>query len=1024
MNRIQASRLYGAVAQPALLAWGCFLFTSQSMLGQSPIFPSVTNIPVGSFPSSVAMADFNGDRHLDLAVVNNGANTVTVLLGNGLGGFSAAVGSPFAVGSGPTSAAVGDFNRDGKLDLAITNSNDQTVTVLLGNGLGGFVAARGSPFPAGDGPFSVVVGDFNRDGKPDLAVVDTADGTVTILLGDGLGGFTAAGGSPFPVGVSPVSLATGDYNGDGNPDLAVANAGDNTVTVLLGDGLGHFSAAPASPILVGSTPFSILVSDFNADSKPDLAIVNTASNTVTVLLGNGSGGFVPSGGSPFPVGSAPFSIAAGDFNLDNKADLAIANLGDGTVSVLLGDGKGEFILDPGPGPIGAALESIAVGDLNGDGKPDLAVANAGNAAVSIMLNAVTLAQASITISGGSPQSSLVMTPFPVPLQVTVTDSSGNPMSGVVVTFGAPTTGASGTFAGGVNTATTNALGVATAAVFTANAIAGSFTVTASTSETGTPAAFALTNLANQPKLSPAITPTDGTPQSTIVTTPFAKRLQATVTDSDGHSESGVLVLFAAPTSGASGSFAGSATVATNSSGVAIAPPLIANTIPGAYVVTATAAGIATPANFLLTNLIQIDEVRPSVVPDHLVLEGYLGAGAGQASGKLSVTTANDSTFSVASAVPWLAVSPGAGVTPATVTVTANPAGLTPGTVIANLTFTFTDNRVVSIPVSLRVMEVPRLIPTRTAVSFAVEAGDTVSQTADLNLVATSRNVAIQVTPSMASPAGGGWLRVSPASGTTPMVLHIVANPAGLASGTYQGAIAVSSGDAQNSPLSIPVTLTVNAPPPAIALASLNSAASMIPGSAAPNLIMSAMGTFPSCSSGAQVLIDGRAMDVFFSSPAQINFLVSAQVAGKSTVPVQISCAGLSSQPMALPVVSLAPAIFTASGTGIGQAAILNQDGSTGKPSPPGSIISAYLTGLGAFASPGSTGWREMALPVTARIGSLPAEVLYAGEAPGFTSGLQQINVRIPGDAPRGNAISLQFTIGGMNTQPGVTLAIQ
>ncbi|OLC92743.1 MAG: hypothetical protein AUH86_18145 [Acidobacteria bacterium 13_1_40CM_4_58_4] len=212
------------------------------------------------------------------------------------------------------------------------------------------------------------------------------------------------------------------------------------------------------------------------------------------------------------------------------------------------------------------------------------------------------AAASIAAAAGTPQSATVNTAFTTQLQATVKDSFNNPVSGVTVTFAAPTSGASGTFVGGVKTATTNASGVATAAVFTANTIAGGpYTVTASVSGVSIPANFSLTNLTGA---AASITATAGTPQSTTINTAFATQLQATVKDSFGNPVSGVLVTFTAPTSGASGTFAGGVnTATTNVSGVATAPVFTANsTAGGPYTVTASASGVATPANFSLTNL--------------------------------------------------------------------------------------------------------------------------------------------------------------------------------------------------------------------------------------------------------------------------------------------------------------------------------------------------------------------------------------------------------------------------------------
>ena len=160
-----------------------------------------------------------------------------------MGGFAAAAGSPFAVGANPQSVAVADFNGDGNVDLVTANFGDGTVTVLLGNGSGSFTPAAGSPYGVGTNPQSVAVGDFNGDGNPDIVTANNGANTLTVLLGDGTGGFAAAPGSPLPVGLFPQSVAVGDFNNDGNPDLVEANSGNNTVRVLLGNGMGG-SRAP------------------------------------------------------------------------------------------------------------------------------------------------------------------------------------------------------------------------------------------------------------------------------------------------------------------------------------------------------------------------------------------------------------------------------------------------------------------------------------------------------------------------------------------------------------------------------------------------------------------------------------------------------------------------------------------------------------------------------------------------------------------------------------------------------------
>jgi hypothetical protein len=205
---------------------------------------------------------------------------------------------------------------------------------------------------------------------------------------------------------------------------------------------------------------------------------------------------------------------------------------------------------------------------------------------------------SISATAGTPQSAPIGSVFATALKSTVVDSFNNPVNGVVVTFAAPGSGASGTFAGGVNTATTNSSGVATAPAFTANATTGGYTVGASVAGVSTPANFSLTNAPGAPA---SITATAGTGQATLVGAAFATPLQATVKDAASNPMAGISVTFAAPGSGASGAFGGAATVITDANGVATAPAFTANTIAGTYNVTATVGGVSTPASFSLTN---------------------------------------------------------------------------------------------------------------------------------------------------------------------------------------------------------------------------------------------------------------------------------------------------------------------------------------------------------------------------------------------------------------------------------------
>ena len=352
-------------------------------------FATEYNFAVGRAPTSVAVGDFNGDGKQDLAVTNYNSNpsTLSILLGDGTGNFSNA--TSFPVGPRPSSVAIGDFNGDGKQDLAVTNynsGNPSNVSILLGDGTGNFGAATN--FAVGSGPFSMAVGDFNNDGKQDLAVANFYSNSVSILLGDGAGHFGAA--TNIAVGSFPHSIAVGDFNGDGNQDLAAANQVSDNVSILLGDGAGHFSAATSFD--AGSHPFSIAVGDFNSDGNQDLAVVTAYSNTVSILLGDGTGNF--SAARTFDGGAESDSVAVGDFNGDGNQDLAVSGGDTGILSILFGDGTGNFSAAttfPGDGD----AFSIAVGDFNGDGKQDLAVANFGLDNVSILLRVCAVTPTSV-----------------------------------------------------------------------------------------------------------------------------------------------------------------------------------------------------------------------------------------------------------------------------------------------------------------------------------------------------------------------------------------------------------------------------------------------------------------------------------------------------------------------------------------------------------------------------------------------------------------------------------------------------
>lgn len=581
-------------------------------------------VSTGSGPRSVVISDFNGDGISDVATANYNNNNVTVLLGTGLGGFTAAPGSPFTTGAGPYALTSGDFNGDGIVDLAIANNSENSVTVLLGNGSGGFTAAPGSPFATGAFPIGIVAGDFNRDSSLDLAIANSGDSTITVLLGNNAGGFTKQTTGVQSISSTPVAIAAGDFNNDGTSDVVVTGTtgGVSTATVLLGGNLG-FSVAGGSPFTLPSQSFAVVACDWSDDGTLDLAFAGTAgtagANGISAYVGSGNGGFTSSPTLSLGAPGAKFnSIACGDLDGDGNQDLVLTSLvPSNAVYFALGNSAGAFAAAPG-GPVATPQPySVQIGDLNGHNRSSLAIANfTSPGTVTLLLDNKNpaIGMTSVNTSGN-----------PVLLGTNVTFTFGLTFPGLY--FATPT-GSVGFYDGGFllgsaplvngNTATfsTSSLGVGSHATY------GDYL-----GDPRTSGSAANTSPVVVDASASTISVFTGNPQTLSVNSQAAP-LSVIVRDSNNLPIGGVTVTFTAPNSGPSGSFSTAASVVTVN-GIATAPTFTANALGGSYNVTASISSPGISTAFSITNVVPVAlrfiAVTPCRIADTRGPAGAFGA---------------------------------------------------------------------------------------------------------------------------------------------------------------------------------------------------------------------------------------------------------------------------------------------------------------------------------------------------------------------------------------------------------------
>jgi len=372
------------------------LTTPSRSISVTPLPPASFDqivLPVGKGPGAIAIADVNHDGKLGLLVENETSQTLTVLLGDGRGHFRPAPGTPCPTGPLPNDIALGDFNGDGNLDLVIANTQTPYLTILLGDGKGGFKPSPHSPFATQSYPHvhGVAAADFNGDGKLDVVTDSWGHDQILMLLGDGAGNLILPG-QLFNTGKRPYQrLRSADFNKDGKPDVVTTDMDINAVSILLGDGKGGFHDAPGSPFPAGVVPWAVAIDDMNKDGNLDLVVIPYDRDVtdpkqlgVTVLLGDGKGAFTKMPGSPLPLAGCrgPNHVVTGDLSGDGFRDIVVSCAQNNRLMLFMGSKDGTFQVSTRD--VQTGWSGLAIADLNGDGKDDIVVSNNESGTITIL----------------------------------------------------------------------------------------------------------------------------------------------------------------------------------------------------------------------------------------------------------------------------------------------------------------------------------------------------------------------------------------------------------------------------------------------------------------------------------------------------------------------------------------------------------------------------------------------------------------------------------------------------------------
>ncbi|MGL1887452.1 MAG: FG-GAP-like repeat-containing protein [Reichenbachiella sp.] len=452
-------------------------------------FEAKVDYTSGAQPYSVSIGDLDGDGKPDLAMVNRSINTVSIFLNTStaVGTINYAAAVEFTTGDYPYCVSIGDLDGDGKADLAVANLNSNSVSIFrnTSTGAGTINYAAKVDFTTGTQPYSVSLGDLDGDGKADLTVANSGSATVSVFrnTSTGVGTISYADKLDYTTGTTPQSISIGDLDGDGKPDLAVTNRVSATVSIFrnTSTGVGTISYATKLDYTTGTNPWSVSIGDLDGDGKVDLAVTNYSSATVSIFRNTSTGVGTISYATKldYTTGTGSGSISIGDLDGDGNADLAVLNYESNTVSIFRNTNTSAGTISfatkvdytTGTGP-----QSVSIGDLDGDGKPDLAVTNYNSSTVSVFRNSIETASSietevtSFSLTAQTGAATIDATNHTVDIEV----ANGTVVTGLIPTFEL-STGATATVSAAAQVSGTTANDFTSAVTYTVTAEDGSTT---------------------------------------------------------------------------------------------------------------------------------------------------------------------------------------------------------------------------------------------------------------------------------------------------------------------------------------------------------------------------------------------------------------------------------------------------------------------------------------------------------------------------------------------------------------------